>query len=113
MFTLEESSQITLCVLYSLGAVLSIWIALFSPYIYDWMGVDVYKKEQVSNWPKRFLISVVIQPFTFALTAIALWWFPVTVFIPPTHFLISLICLIAIDVVREEEPWEKGYTRLF
>ena len=73
----------------------------------------MYKEIKGRNWPKRFLIFLVLQPMTFTFAAIALWWFPIMAIIPPPHLLLTLFCLIAIDFVREDEPWEKGYTRLF
>lgn len=113
MIDLDKDFQISLCVLYSLGAVGSIWAALFSPYIFDWLGVHLEHASKGRNWPKRFLVSLVVQPVTFAAAAVALWWYPLVVIIPPVHFFATIFCLIVIDVTRKEEPWEKGYQRLF
>jgi len=112
-FILDYDAQVALCVVYSLGTVASIWGALFSPYIFDWMGVDMEHKTEGRNWPKRFLISLILQPVTFTATAIGLWWLPLAVIVPPVHFFATIFCLIVIDVTRKEEPWEKGYQRLF
>ena len=113
MFVLEKDFEITLCVVYALGAVASIWGALFSPHIFDWTGVELEHKVVGRNWPKRFLLSLVAQPVTFAAAAVALWWYPLVVIIPPIHFFATIFCLIVIDVTRKEEAWEKGYQRLF
>ena len=113
MISLNRDLQISLCVIYSLGAVASIWAALLSPYIFDWLDVEFERKSKGRNWPKRFLISLVAQPLTFAAVAVGLWWVPLLVIIPPIHFFATIFCLIVIDVTRKEAPWEKGYQRLF
>lgn len=105
--------EIALSVIYGIGAVASIWAAILSPHIFDWIGVDVNKRITGRNWPQLFLLSLVMQPLTFTFSAIALWWYPVVAIIPALHFLITSVCFIVIDFVREDEPWEKGYTRLF
>lgn len=109
----DRDTTIGLTVIYAVGAVVSLWAAIFSPHIFDWMGVDVSKKIVGRNWPKRFLLFLVSQPITFTACAALLWWYPITLFVPPVHFLCTLFCLIAIDFVREDEMWEKGYQRLF
>lgn len=113
MFSLDYDFQVSLCCIYAFISVASIWVSLFSPYIFDWMGVELMHKVEGRNWPKRFLISLVLQPVTFTAAAIALWWYPLVVIFPPVHLFATIFCLIVIDVTRPDEPWEKGYKRLF
>ena len=112
---LGEEFQITLTVIYSLGAVASIWAAILSHHIFDWLGVETLKPAPAHqrNWPYVFLISLISQPLTFTMGAIGLWWYTVFAIIPAAHFLFTLLTIIIIDFNREPEPWEKEYKRLF
>ena len=105
--------QVLLTVIYGLGAVASIWGAILSPFLFDWLGTNLNKKVEGRNWPKRFLISLILQPVTFTVSAVVLWWYPLIACLPAFHFLLTAICLVIIDFNREDEMWEKGYTRLF
>ena len=112
-FDMSQDSKITCSVIFGLGIIASIWISIFSPHILDWMGVDLNKKVVGRDWAKRFILCLVFQPVTFGASAIGLWWYPLLFIIPPLPFLLRLICLVAIDFVRPDEMWEKGYQRLF
>jgi len=107
---LGEDVQVTLTIVYILLAIASVWLTLFSSYILDWMGVKMHKKpKDVRDWPKIFLILLILQPVSFMISAVGLWWIGAFAYVPPAHFGLTLISLIAIDFFREEEPWEKMY----
>lgn len=107
---LDEEVKIFLTCVYAIGAIVSIWASIFSADIFGWMGMKMNKKyTNVRDWPKRFLVSLLIQPVTFSACAISLWWYQSTVFIPPVHLLLTVFCLIAYDFNREDEEWEKGW----
>lgn len=105
-----QDVQVTLTVVYICAAIASIWITVFSPYIMDWLGVKLHKRaKNVRDWPKIFLIFLILQPLTFLMSAIGLWYVGAFAYVPPAHFGLTLISFIAIDFFRQEEPWEKDY----
>ena len=111
MIELDEDSRIAITVIYSIGAVMSIWAAIFSGDIFAWMGVKERKQRYKTgrDWPTRFLVSLIAQPITFVGSAIALWWYACASFIPPVHLSLTIFCLFAYDFNRDDEPWEKGW----
>lgn len=111
---LGEGWQITLCILYILGAIVSLWMIVLSPYLIEWMGASLHRKphKDQKDWAKIFLLIVLFQPLTFLASAVGLWWVGAMAILPPVHFLLSIGSLLAIDFFREEEPWEKEYRKL-
>lgn len=112
---LGDDWQITLCILYVIGAIVSVWMIVLSPFLMDMMGAKLYKSQRDSkhrNWPKIFICVVLFQPITFLASAVGLWWVGAMAVLPPIHFVISIVCLLAIDFIREETPWEKNYKKI-
>jgi hypothetical protein len=111
---LTEDWHIALCVIYLLGAVVSLWMILLSPYLIEWLGATLHKrpKGDQKDWAKIFLFVVLFQPVTFVVSAIALWWVGVFAILPPIHFALTIGALMAIDYNRVEEPWEQEYQKL-
>ncbi|EDO47527.1 predicted protein [Nematostella vectensis] len=98
-----EDWLITLSVLYGLGAVVSIWLTLFSPMILDWWDTPGgLKKKNQRDWATVFLVLLLIQPVTFAGSAIGMWWVSPLVYIPPAHFILTFISFLAIDFFRPD-----------
>ena len=110
---LGEDIEITLCILYVVGAVVSIWMIVLSPFLTEWMGAKLIERpKNQRNWPKIFLVLVLLQPFTFLGSAVGLWWYGVVAILPPVHFMLSCMALLAIDFFRDADPWEKEYSKL-
>ena len=111
MIELDKDTRIVITVIYSIGAVLSIWASIFSGDILAWMGVKERKQKynKGRDWPTRFLVSLISQPITFVGSAVALWWNTWAAFIAPVHLSITVFCLLAYDFTRDDEPWEKGW----
>lgn len=111
---LGEDWQITLCIIYILGAVVSLWMILLSPYLIEWLGATLHRKPKADqrDWAKIFLFIVLFQPVTFIVCAIGLWWVGALAVLPPIHFALTIGSLFAIDYNREEQPWEKEYEKL-
>jgi len=66
---LTEDWHIALCVIYLLGAVVSLWMILLSPYLIEWLGATLHKrpKGDQKDWAKIFLFVVLFQPVTFVV----------------------------------------------
>ena len=71
---IDEEWLITLSVVYGLGAVGSLWLALFSPYILAyWDKPGGLKKKDERDWATIFLVFLLLQPLTFTAAAIGIW----------------------------------------
>ena len=102
---LGDDVQVTLCILYSLGAVASLWLILISPFLLEWLGVKMGRRVTgKKDWPKIFLFSILIQPVTFLASAIGLWWVGAMAVLPPINLVISFLTFVAIDFFRDEKP---------
>ncbi len=107
---LGEDVKVTLTVVYIFAAIASIWITIFSPYLLEWLGVKLNKRpKNVRDWPKIFLIFLILQPLTFMMSSIGLWWVKAFAYIPAIHFALTFLSFIAIDFFRVEESWERDY----
>ena len=111
-FVIGEDVEITLTVIYVFGFIASLWMVLMSPVLLDWLGAKLYKhpKNKI-NWGKVFLIIALLQPVTFFVSAVGLWWVGVFAFLPPIHFVLTIFTMFAIDFFRDEEPWEREHER--
>ena len=110
---LGDDVQITLCILYIIGSVVSLWMIVLSPFLLDYMGAKMDKRpKDRRDWPKIFLIVVLFQPITFISCAIGLFWVGALAIIPPIHFVISVSSLLAVDFFADPDPWDKEYSRI-
>ena len=115
-FQLGEDWEITLCILYVVGAIISIWIVIFSPTLLDWMGAGQYRGKNMRNkrnWPTVFLVVALFQPITFLSCAIGLWWVSYMAILPPIHLILTALALLAVDFFRDETKYEQETRRLF
>ena len=112
---LGEDWEITLCILFVVGAIVSIWIVIFSPTLLDWMGAGQYRGKYMKdkrNWQRVFLVAALLQPITFLSSAIGLWWVSYMAILPPIHLIITVLAFLAVDFFREETKQEEE-TRKF
>ena len=101
---LGEDWLITLSVIYGLGAVLSVWATLLSPMILDiWDTPAGQKKKGDGDWSTIFLVLLLLQPLTFAGSAVGMWWITAFAFVPPGHFVLTFISFLAIDFFRPDD----------
>lgn len=101
---LGEDWLITLSVIYGLGAVLSVWATLLSPMILDiWDTPAGQKKKGDRDWSTIFLVLLLLQPLTFAGSAVGMWWITAFAFAPPGHFVLTFISFLAIDFFRPDD----------
>lgn len=101
---LGEDWLITLSVIYGLGAVLSVWATLLSPMILDiWDTPAGQKKKGDRDWSTIFLVLLLLQPLTFAGSAVGMWWITAFAFVPPGHFVLTFISFLAIDFFRPDD----------
>jgi len=100
---LGEDWLITLSVLYGFGAVVSLWMTLFSPTILDWWDTPGgLKKKDQRDWATIFLVLLIVQPVTFGGCAIGMWWLSPFVYVPPIHLFLTFIAFLAIDFFRPD-----------
>ena len=101
---LGEDWLITLSVIYGLGAVLSVWATILSPIILDyWDTPSGQKKKTDRDWSTIFLVLLLLQPVTFAGSAVGMWWITAFAVVPPAHFVLSFISFLAIDFFRPDD----------
>ena len=101
---LGEDWLITLSVIYGLGAVLSVWATLLSPMLLDiWDTPQGQKKKTDRDWSTIFLILLLLQPVTFAGSAVGMWWISAFAVVPPAHFVLTFISFLAIDFFRPDD----------
>lgn len=107
---LGEDWLITLSVVYGLGAIASIWAALLSPMILDfWDTPAGQKKRGERDWATVFLVLLLLQPLTFAGSAVGMWWISAFAFVPPSHFVLTFLAFLAIDFFRPDTDNFKQY----
>lgn len=100
---IEEDWLISLSVIYGLGAVASLWLALLSPMILDyWDKPRGLKKKGERDWATVFIIFLIFQPFTFTGCAIGIWWINVLAYIPPAHLVCTVLSFLAIDFFNDD-----------
>ena len=101
---LGEDWLITLSVIYGLGAVLSVWATLLSPMLLDiWDTPQGQKKKTDRDWSSIFLVLLLLQPVTFAGSAVGMWWISAFAVVPPAHFVLTFVSFLAIDFFRPDD----------
>lgn len=101
---LGEDWLITLSVIYGLGAVLSVWATLLSPMLLDiWDTPQGQKKKTDRDWSTIFLVLLLLQPVTFAGSAVGMWWISAFAVVPPAHFVLTIFSFLAIDFFRPDD----------
>lgn len=101
---LGEDWLITLSVIYGLGAVLSVWATLLSPMLLDiWDTPQGQKKKTDRDWSTIFLVLLLLQPVTFAGSAVGMWWISAFAVVPPAHFVLTFFSFLAIDFFRPDD----------
>lgn len=101
---LGEDWLITLSVIYGLGAVLSVWATLLSPMLLDiWDTPQGQKKKTDRDWSTIFLVLLLLQPVTFAGSAVGMWWIWAFAVVPPAHFVLTFFSFLAIDFFRPDD----------